>query len=304
MEPSGRLWLVAALAILAAAGAASVWMAAGGTQAPPVAATQPAEPKPAAASVPAPSPAAVATPAPAPAPPPASLPAPIIVDSAERGYPLTAWQIGQTAGGWIDAPAFGSEPLDDRSIVEISGWAGDSETGWRALRVAIAICGTVVATVRADLPRPEVARAAHPNLGRSGWRAKLAIAHVPRCDGARIQAVAQIGASRAALPLLGERPIRLAPTGGTRPALLAQPSPALPPEDDPQTRVIRLSGNTNVRRCGDLQCEIRGRLPAGAHRAVVGEDTAGWLLVAVPASNVTGWISKQAVAGLPPAARR
>ncbi len=321
MEASGRLWLLLAATILAIAGGASIWMMAGPgeTPAPTVAAAPPPKPppfEPPKAETPAPvasAPASAPTPAPAPAsppvPPPTAVPAPpplptanpqpaTVVDSSERGYPLSIWRVGQSVGGWIDAPTFGDKPLDDQAVVEITGWAGDGEVGWRARSVAIAICGTVVATAKVDLPRPEVARNAHPNLGQSGWRARLAVAHLPRCTEPRLQALAQIGSTRAALPLMGSRPIALAPAGGPRPTLLAPPSPAMPPDADPPTRPISLSGNTNVRRCADAQCDIRGRLPGGTHRAIIGEETAGWLLVAVPAAGgLTGWISKQTLAG-------
>ncbi len=333
MESSGRLWLVLAAAIVAAAVGASVWMAAIDPLPPPQQVGTPlaAEPSPLPAPVPAPAEAPVsAAPSPSPATPVPTRPAPaasapipptrnpvaatptppplstssVVVDSSERGYPLSAWRIGQNVGGWIDAPAWGDRPLDDQAVVEVTGWAGDSEVGWKARTVAIAVCGTVVASAKVDLPRPEVARNAHPNLGQSGWRARIAVAHLPRCTDARLQAVAQIGTGRSALPLMGNRPIALAPAGGPKPNLLSPPSPVLPPDADPEPRALRLNGTVNVRRCADVQCDMRGRLPAGTHRAVVGEETAGWLLVAVPASNMTGWISKQAVAGLAPAARR
>ncbi|MBI1244950.1 MAG: hypothetical protein GC202_08085 [Alphaproteobacteria bacterium] len=298
MEPSGRLWLIFAAAILLAAGAASVWMVSVEPSAAPTpvaAVVAPPEPKP--APPPASKVAAVAEkPAPRiPEPTPIAA-APVVVDSSEQTYPLNTWRIGQTIGGWIDAPALGDNPLDDQAILELSGWAGDSEVGWRARLVAIAVCGTVVATVRADQPRPEVARAAHPNLGRSGWRAKIAVAHLPRCAQPRVQAVAQIGDGRSALPLGGERSLRLAAAGGPHPVLLSPPSPALPPDAEPELRAIRLSGNTNVRRCAGLQCEIRGRLSGGSHRAIIGDETPEWLLVSVPANNLTGWISKQVLA--------
>ncbi len=293
MNSLSRIWLLVAIAILAGAGATSYWLVESEpVPLPQVAAVVATPPPPAPVPAPAPAP-VVAAPMPAPAAPA------IVVDSAERTYPLTAWRVGQAAGGWIDASADAGGPLGDAALIEISGWAGDSELGWRARNVAIAVCGEVVASVKVDLPRADVARAAHPNLAISGWRAKLAVAHLPRCENPRIQAVAQLGDGRLALPLMGTRALALAPPGGPRPVLLAPPAPVAPPAADPELRALRLSGNVNVRRCAGTQCEQRGLLPAGTHRALVAEDTGEWMLVSVPASNVAGWISKRALAAPP-----
>ncbi|MBL8833430.1 MAG: SH3 domain-containing protein [Rhodospirillales bacterium] len=291
MERLGRIWLLLAIAILAGAGAASFWLVASEPgPAPAAVAVAPAPvappPRPAAPPPPAPSPVAVAPP-PAPA---------VVVDSSERTYPLANWRIGQAAGGWIDPPVATGGPLDDMAVVELSGWAGDGELGWRARNVAIAMCGEVVATVRVDIPRADVARATHPNLTVSGWRAKLAVAHLPRCADARIQAVAQLGDGRLALPLMGARTLALAPAGGPKPDLLSPPSPAAPPPADPELRTLRAAGTVNVRRCAGTQCEQRGTLSAGTHRAIVAEDAGEWMLVSVPATGVAGWVSKRALA--------
>ncbi|MBI3506057.1 MAG: hypothetical protein HY059_14550 [Proteobacteria bacterium] len=329
METLGRIWLVVFVAILAAAGAVSFWLVATDPGPIPVpVATAPVPPAPvapkpapapppvprppapqpapvAAPAAPVPPPAPVAAPAPAPAPPAPAAPAPAapapvprtVVDSAERHYPLTAWRIGQAAGGWIDALGDSAKTLGDGDILEISGWAGDSELGWRARNVAIAVCGEVVASVKVDRPRPDVARAAHPNLDISGWRARIAIAHVPRCEEPRLQVVAQLGDGKFALPLMGARPLALAPAGGPRPDLLAPPAPLAPPERETELRAIRLAANTNVRRCAGAQCEQRGQLPAGTYRALVAEENGDWMLVTVPSNNLAGWITKKAVVG-------
>jgi hypothetical protein len=328
MEALGRIWLVVFVAILGLAGAASFWLVAtdpgplpAATAPVPPPAPKPAPPPAPAPVAAAPSPPRAAPPppvtiaeppplpspaAPAPAAPVAAPPAPArVVDSAERGYPLTNWRIGQAVGGWIDALASGERVLNDSDVIEISGWAGDGELGWRARNVAIAVCGEVVASVKVDRPRPDVARAAHPNLGVSGWSARLAVAHLPRCEQPRLRAVAQLGDGRFALPLMGERPLQLAPAGGPRPNLLAPPAPLSPPAQETELRVLRIAGNTNVRRCAGTQCEQRAMLPAGNHRALVADEAGEWMLISVPASNIAGWIVKKAVAAAPaPAPRR
>ncbi len=307
MEALGRIWLVVFVAILGLAGGASFWLVAtdpgpmpAATAPLPPPAPRPAPPAPA----PAPAPAPIAA-APAPPPPPVAAPAPVppaparVVDSAERRYPLANWRIGQAVGGWIDALGTGERLLNDADVIEISGWAGDGDLGWRARNVAIAVCGEVVASVKVDRPRPDVARAAHPNLGVSGWTARLAVAHLPRCEEPRLRAVAQLGDGRFALPLMGDRPLQLGPSGGPRPNLLAPPAPLSPPAQETELRALRIAGNTNVRRCAGTQCEQRAMLPAGSYRALVAEEAGDWMLISVPASNIAGWITKKAVAAAP-----
>ena len=292
MDQAGRIWLLLAIAILAGAGAASFWLVASDPAPAPVPvaaapAPAPPPPPPRPAEVPAPTPVAVA-------PPPAPT---IIVDSSERTYPLSAWRIGQAAGGWIDPPADTGAPLGDGAVVELSGWAGDGELGWRARNVAIAVCGEVVASVRVDIPRADVARAAHPNLAISGWRAKLAVAHLPRCADARIQAVAQLGDGRFALPLLGARTLSLAPAGGSRPNLLSPPAPVSPAAKQIRSwarcacRATPMCGAAPRRHASSAACCRPART---GH--LIAEESGEWILVSVPASNIAGWISKRTLA--------
>ncbi len=292
----GTIWLVLAGAILIAAGGASLFVSFTPTPPTPQAAAPASTP---------PSPAqTTATPAPAPvaatAPPPAPS-GPISVDSLPPGYALDTWQRARGAAGKIENVTLTTEEplpsraLNDGDVIEISGWAGDSDLGARAAFVVIAICGRVIATPAVDGQRPDIARNVHPNLGRAGWRARVAIAHVPRCADAKLDILAPMGPFPFAVPLEGTRDLTLA-AGGTAPALRgpAAPlrrAPTVVPE--PRRLTVQGTGNVNLRRCASTDCSVLGALRAGTHQAIVVENTAEWLLVAVPTAGASGWIAKR-----------
>lgn len=304
----GTIWLILAAAILVAAGGASLFVtftpapppapqAAARTAPAPTPAPQTAAPAPAPAPTPSPAPAQVAaTPAPRPAPT-----GPILVDSLPPGYALDTWQRARGAAGKIESITLTTEEplpsrgLNDGDVIEISGWAGDSDLGARAAFVAIAVCGRVIATPAADGQRPDIARDVHPNLGRSGWRARVAIAHVPRCADAKLEILAPMGPFPFAVPLDGGQALTLA-SGGTAPALRgpAAPlrrAPTVAPE--PRRLTVQGTGNVNLRRCASTECSVLGNLRAGTHQAIVVENAADWLLVAVPTAGASGWIAKR-----------
>ncbi len=285
MDGLGRFWLAASLAILAAAGAASLWLAVDPPGPPPPVAAAPAQ------APPPPTTAPRADPPPAPAPlPRLAPPRAETVDSAATNYPLSEWRVGASVGGWLDPLPDAAVPLDDTRILEIGGWAGDADTGARARRVFLAVCGRIVASVAPGIARPEIARAAHPNLDRAGWRARLAVAHLPRCEGAALRAYAQAGDGRTLLPLQGTRDLALAPPGGVPPELLGPPAPDMPPPGEAALRALRIGSTVNLRRCADTRCDTRGGLPAGTHRAEIVDERDGWLLVRVPARDAQGWL--------------
>ncbi len=302
----GTIWLILAGAILVAAGGASLFVSF--TPAPPASPVPRAAPAPvpapqAATSAPTPAPAASPVPAPAaatPAPPPAPS-GPIAVDSLPPGYALDTWQRARGAAGKIESIALTTEEplparaLNDGDVIEMSGWAGDSDLGARAAFVAIAICGRVIATPAVDLQRPDIARDVHPNLGRSGWRARVAIAHVPRCADAKLEILAPMGPFPFAVPLDGARTLTLA-AGGTTPSLRGPAAPlrrAPTAAPEPRRLTVQGTGNINLRRCASTECSVLGALRAGVHQAIVVENAADWLLVAVPTAGASGWIAKR-----------
>ncbi|MBN9495382.1 MAG: hypothetical protein J0H39_01400 [Alphaproteobacteria bacterium] len=298
----GTIWLVLAGAILVAAGGASLFVTFAPAPPPPSASPAPAPvPAPQAAApqtaAPAPAPAPVAA---TPAPPPAQS-GPLSVDSLPPGYALDTWQRARGAAGKIESVMLTTEEplpsraLNDGDVIEISGWAGDNDLGARTAFVAIAICGRVIATPAVDGQRPDIARGIHPNLGRSGWRARVAIAHVPRCADAKLEILAPMGPFPFAVPLDGARELTLA-SGGTAPALRGPAAPlrrAPTAAPEPRRLTVQGTGNINLRRCASTECSVLGALRAGVHQAIVVENAADWLLVAVPSAGASGWIAKR-----------
>jgi hypothetical protein len=282
---AGSVWLGLAVAILAGAGAASLFVS-----------FQPDLDAVPAARAP-------ASPAPAAPPPAPARPQTAEVDSVETSYPLTEWRRAQGGFGWIDGIALAGgqalpeRPLTDADVIELGGWAGDVDLGLRARFVAVAVCGRVVATPAVELPRPDVAESVHPNLFASGWRARLAVKHLTRCPEPRIEVWGPVGPFPFAIPLDGGRALNLAPPGGEAPALRSPRALRRPPAEAPAARraVVQGQGNVNLRRCAGTTCAAVGQLPAGPHMAIVAEETGDWVLLAVPASGRTGWIAKRLV---------
>jgi hypothetical protein len=282
---SGTIWLALAIAIVAGAGAASLLVS-----------FQP--------DLDAPPAARVAIPASAPAAPAASARPPAAdVDSVEASYPLSDWQRGRGGFGWIDGVALSGgqalpeRPLTDSDVLELGGWAGDIDLGLRARFVAVAVCGRVVATPAVELPRPDVAESVHPNLFASGWRARVAVKHLARCAEPRIEVWGPVGPFQFAIPLEGARTLNLAQAGGDAPVLRGPARLRAPPAEAPALRraIVQGQGNVNLRRCAGTNCATAGQLAAGAHQAIVVDEAADWLLLAVPASGRTGWIARRLV---------
>lgn len=281
---AGAVWLGLAIAILAGAGAASLMFS-----------FQPDFDAAPAARAPAPA---------APGPPQAAArPAVAEVDSAEASYPLADWRRAAGAFGWIDGVALASgqalpeRPLTDADVLELGGWAGDVDLGLRARFVVLAVCGRVVATPAVELARPDVAENVHPNLFASGWRARVAVKHLPRCAEPRLEAWGPVGPFQFAIPLEGARGLDLAPPGGEAPILRGPQRLRVAPAEAPVPRraIVQGTGNVNLRRCAGTNCASVGLLPAGPHMAIVAEESADWLLLAIPASGRTGWIARRLV---------
>jgi hypothetical protein len=282
---AGAVWLGLAVAILVGAGAASVLVsfqpdldAAPAARAPQPTATPPSAQAPARSQV-------------------------AEVDSADSGYPLADWRRASGGFGWIDGvalvggQAMPERQLTDADVLEMGGWAGDVDVGLRARFVAIAVCGRVVATPAVDLARPDVAESVHPNLFASGWRARVAVKHLPRCAEPRVEVWGPVGPFPFAIPLQGGQALNLAPPGGDAPVLRGPQRLRAPPTEAPAQRraVVQGQGNVNLRRCAGANCATVGQLPAGPHLAIVAEESADWLLLAVPAAGRTGWISRRLV---------
>jgi hypothetical protein len=247
---------------------------------------------------------------PAPATPP---PVEISIDSiaAALSYPIADWQIATAEAGWFDAfesqsvavPPGSSVRVAPATVVVARGWAGDQALGTRLPFVLLTACETVVASVRVDLPRPDVARAVHPNLEQSGWQANLFVDDLPQCDPMILRAYAVGPAGRIVFPLAGEFALKPSPAQTTAPFTLRRAAAPLQPADIPETpQIAGLSIRTaraNLRRCGDPSCPVVGSLATGEHQAAVLDEAREWLLIS--AGGTAGWIARRFVEPAPPA---
>ena len=181
-------------------------------------------------------------------------------------------------------------------LLTVSGWAGDRSIGVRYPYVLISACGKVVAHVAVNLARPDVAKIIHVNLGQSGWRAQIALRHLPDCGNLQLRAwgVAP-GDSGLILPLNGQFALSVVPAAESK-ALVASAAPPLRPADmKPLSPVgLKVTANVlNIRRCAGVDCAIVGRLAKGEWTVLTLDDSKGWLLFAMP--ERAGWVSKRYV---------
>jgi len=223
-------------------------------------------------------------------------------------YALSQWSFGKNPSGFLDSAKLGERSLKTGgavvslprdAVLQLSGWAGDGSVGVRYPYVLISACGKVVAHVAVNLARPDVAKAVHANLGRSGWRAKIALRHLPVCKNLTMRAwgVAP-GDSRLILPLNGQLALSIAvpPPAAGHPAVSAAAQPLRPADMKPLPPVrLNVTANAlNIRRCAGVKCSIVGKLAKGEWTVLTLDDSNGWLLVATP--DRAGWVSKRYVA--------
>jgi hypothetical protein len=232
------------------------------------------------------------------------------VDSIAPGHarPLDQWRQDTAESGVIShisivGPqplALGSRPLDDSDVLLAVGWIGEPLLGIPFRHVVFSVCGMVVGAVQAGEARPDVTRHVHPNLTAPGWTARLAVAHLPRCENPVLQGWAAHSGG-ILYPLEGARPLTLRPAPDAAEFGPPMPPPpvagrppltidALPPFD---RRTIEISAPRGavLRRCGDAGCEAVGGVPFGQHAAMILDDSKpNWVLLV--ADGQAGWLSR------------
>ena len=219
-------------------------------------------------------------------------------------YPIGEWTLGTAPSGFIDSvnvngQALGPEaampPLRGRDLLELSGWAGDVAVGLRYPYVLISACDQIVAHTPVNLPRPDVAKAVHGNLGLSGWRVTIAAGHLPSCKGGLIKAWgAAPGDQKLLLPLnrhiaLSDKAIepeeKLQFTAAA-PPLHAGDLPPIPP-----AQLNVRAEMLNMRRCAGPDCPVTAQIARGTWSVLVLGESVDWILVALPGR--AGWISRE-----------
>jgi hypothetical protein len=235
----------------------------------------------------------------------------VTVDSVplEQNYSLAEWTLEKAESGYLDSITFAGARLDSNTVqaladsetISLHGWAGDTDLGMRFAHVVFSMCDRVIGNAKVGIARPDVARQVHPNLGSSGWAAKLLVGHLPRCDGARLAAWAVSPFGRTLYPLQGGASLALAPpgkvAGGTDASPTVTSAELVHPSDiDAAARPIVVdvkSGSVNLRRCGAVSCTAIGTLGRGRHSGVMLDGNGEWTLVLIRDLTI-GWISREA----------
>ncbi|MFA7428834.1 MAG: hypothetical protein WCZ23_01625 [Rhodospirillaceae bacterium] len=234
----------------------------------------------------------------------------VSVDSIrpDDARPLDQWRLDTAEGGVmshvsIAGPqplALGSRSLDDGDVLLAVGWAGEPLLGVPFRYVVFSVCGSVVGAVQAGEPRPDVTRHVHPNLTAPGWTARLAVAHLPRCDRPVLKAWAAHSGG-ILYPLEGEQTLALRPPPDAEeygpplppPSVAGRPPlsvDTLPPFDRRTIEVAAPRGAL-LRRCASADCEPVGGVAFGQHAAMILDDSNDdWVLLV--ADGQAGWLSR------------
>ncbi len=222
------------------------------------------------------------------------------VDSlgAEGQYDILKWNLVAYRAGNVDevraehghVSKDGRLTLSKGDRVLLSGWAGHPAYGVRFRDVLFSLCGKVVGRASIQGARADVARAVHRNLGSSGWAAKLAADHLPRCKEQVLQAwgVAPIGYN--IFPLSGKTVLSFTGTAGPVAGFYrTQLAPLTPAKNGKALlRKIKVRASAvRLRKCGDSTCDVVGKIPAGLHEGFVLETTDGWTLFQI--GDAVGW---------------
>lgn len=238
-------------------------------------------------------------------PPPATFPPPLMsVDSyaTEHFRSLKDWPQVSGAYGFVDVVAIGgdnpgqltSRRLSNDDVLAVSGWAGHQKLGMTMEHVVFALCDQIVGSVPVNTPRPDVAKAVHPYLDKSGWSAQLAVTHLPRCEDAQLMAYGLAFKGPNLWPLSQNTVLALPRRGEIKTAKFASRAPVHDPlvRLTPKARNVTVQASAlRVRSCGGSKCEVLGRVSKGVYKGYIVERRDGWTLIQFPA--VSGWVSEK-----------
>lgn len=236
----------------------------------------------------------LAVPPPQPAEPPAIA---LAVDSrgADETYPVWLWT---PASSETDVGMIEESRVAD-GVLQLSGWAGDLSLGLRMADVLVVACDRVIATVPVSEPREDIAQR-HPNLTPAGWSARVGLADLAPCPSPAVSVYGVARFGSVLFPMAGDigtiADAGHAPPEGIR--LDRRETPLRTPErTDAPVRVVTLNGDgLALRRCGQKQCAVIGRLPAGRQRLVILDSQSGWQLVASTGGEA-GWAPTERLYG-------
>ena len=212
---------------------------------------------------------------------------------------MSQWAMAEALAGHFDALALqrGGATIDAKTpaqpgdVFEAQGWAGEGSIGLSIRDVVFSMCGKSVGHARVNGVRTDVTERVHPNLGRSGWRARLLAAHLPRCGDGQLRAWAVVPGGGSLLPLGNVYSVALAPASPG--ATVLPGARVFGPRDVAQPRLVAieiLASGTELRRCGRTDCASVGDLFAGSQQGYVAEEAGDWALIVF--ARLAGWMQK------------
>jgi hypothetical protein len=225
---------------------------------------------------------------------------PIIVDSyasSELGL-LDEWNQLNFEQGHFDlfkrhrdgADVKEATSLEPTDILVAQGWAGIGYVGLRFQDVVLSACGQIIARAQVEQPRSDIAKIIHPNLGKSGWRARVLAQDLPFCSDSKLRGWAILpGAQPALFPLINEFPYVSTEVVELPQRQSAQK--AVSPLSYPKPRFVTVKVNAskaNLRSCGSASCGVIEKIERGNHKAHIGSRGPEWSLVLFAGKG--GWL--------------
>lgn len=219
-------------------------------------------------------------------------------------YAISEWNAVSFYSGFIDQVLIDGEDRSSQQIIDVTrsslitliGWAGHSEFGMRTPTVLFSVCEKVVGVATVQDPRQDVADNVHMNLTRAGWKATIAVEHLPQCEKPILVAWAQAPLGYNIFPLHGGRILNF--TGGEAPAYKLTSRFRPPRHDDrsqPKMKTVVVTANAlRIRRCPTTDCAVVGQITAGRHEGFLIEQAGDWSLVQI--DQQVGWVSKNYLA--------
>jgi len=251
---------------------------------------------------------------PAPAAPASSTPAtpavkPTAVDQVVSSYlpaaqyPAAEWRRIDTQSGYVDSVvivATGAKLGDSMpkatDSLDVSGWVGDPALGLRFKDVVFAVCGKIVGHTKVGSPRPDVAKAVHPNLAPSGWSARFYVGYLPRCPGASLLVLGVVPGSMTVVSVGEPIPLKL-PPAEKPPANAPKGAPLYTPKNVVAARFVTIDivpDAAELRRCGAVDCPTVAQVTKGRYQGHIAEEAGSWVLLIL--SDKAGWLPRTQIA--------
>ena len=187
----------------------------------------------------------------------------------------------------------GTRPLTNNDILQVKGWAGNTDIGMRMRHVLISMCQKIIARAPVVDRRPDIAEMVHPNLVLSGWVAWIAVAHLPRCESPELQFWAAGAVAPVLSPVNEWRRIDLPSADTKSEKTFYTDGEPLVPENLPKPISVVLNildGNTNLYFCADTGCRVVGTRAKGRHLAYIADTAQDWALIQF--RDTSGWLAK------------